>query len=76
MNRPIFLLRLRPEKTVSRPVHALRRGLKFLLRSCGLRALSIDEIPDEGMAEPPPFSGMRAGALSPASQCLKETNHE
>ena len=67
MNRPIFLLRLRPEKTVSHPVHALRRGLKFLLRSCGLRALSIDEIPDEGM---------RAGAPSSADQTTKDQNHE
>ena len=49
MNRPIFLLRLRPEKTVSSPIRALRRGLKFLLRSCGLRALSIDEIPEKGV---------------------------
>jgi hypothetical protein len=46
MNRPIYLLRLRPEKKVSSPIRALRRGLKFLLRSCSLRALSIDEIPD------------------------------
>jgi hypothetical protein len=67
MTRPIFLLRLRPEKTVSHPVHALRRGLKFLLRSCGLRALSVVEIPHEGM---------RASALPPAPQCLKETNHD
>jgi hypothetical protein len=67
MTRPIFLLRLRPEKTVSHPVHALRRGLKFLLRSCGLRALSIDEIPEKGM---------RADALSSADQTTKDQNHE
>jgi len=84
MNRPIFLLRLRPEKTVSSPIRALRRGLKYLLRSCGLRALSIDEIPDEGMAKPPPFSGMgqearesvRADAPSSAVQTTKDQTHE
>jgi hypothetical protein len=76
MSRPIFLLRLRPERTVSHPIHALRRGLKFLLRSCGLRALSIDEIPEEGMAKPPPFSGMRADAPSSADQTTKDQNHE
>jgi len=63
-----FLLRLRPKKNVS-AIHALRRGLKFLLRSCGLRAVSVEEIPPKG--------GLRAGALPPASQCLKETtDHE
>jgi hypothetical protein len=49
MSRPIFLPRLRPERTVSSPIRALRRGLKLLLRSCGLRALSIDEIPEKGV---------------------------
>ena len=60
-----FLLRLRPKKNVS-AIHALRRGLKFLLRSCGLRAVSVEEIPER--------SGLRAGALSPASQRVKDTN--
>jgi hypothetical protein len=51
-----FLLRLRPKKGIE-PIRALRRALKYLLR--GLRALSITEIPDEGM---------RAGAPSSADQ--------
>ena len=66
MNRPIFLLRLRAKKGVH-ATHALRRGLKFLWRSCGLRAMSVEEIPEEGV---------RAGALPPASQCLKETSDD
>jgi hypothetical protein len=61
-----FLLRLRPKKGIE-PIRALRRGLKFLLRSCGLRALSITEIPDQGM---------RAGAPSSADQTTKDQNHE
>jgi hypothetical protein len=59
-----FLLRLRPKKDVN-AIHALRRALKFMLRSCGLKAVHVEEIPDEGM---------RAGALPPASQCVKDTN--
>jgi hypothetical protein len=55
MNRPIFSLRLRPKKGVD-PIHALRRGLKFLLRSCGLQALSIEEIPEKGMRADAPSS--------------------
>jgi hypothetical protein len=58
-----FLLRMRPKKGVH-AIHALRRALKFLLRSCGLRAVSVEEIPQ----------GMRAGAPSPASQRVKDTN--
>ena len=39
MDRPTFLLRLRPKKGIA-PIPALKRGLKFLLRSCGLQAVS------------------------------------
>jgi hypothetical protein len=53
-----FLLRLRPGKNVN-AIHALRRALKFMLRSCGLKAVHVEEIPDEGM---------RAGAPSSADQ--------
>jgi len=42
-----FILRLRPKKGTN-PILSLRRGLKYLLRCCGLRALSIDEIPEKG----------------------------
>jgi len=62
-----FLLRLRPKKGVH-AIHALRRALKFMLRRCGLKAVHVEEIPQ---------AGLRAGAPSPASQCLKETtDHE
>jgi hypothetical protein len=44
-----FLLRLRPKKGIE-PIRSLRRGLKFLLRACGLQALSITEIPENGNA--------------------------
>jgi hypothetical protein len=67
MNRPTFLLRLRPEKTVGSPIRALRRGLKFLLRSCGLRALSVEEIPHDGNASQPASVG---------SSNLKGSNNE
>jgi hypothetical protein len=64
--RPVFALRLRPKKGVN-VILALRRGLKFLLRSCGLQALSVEEIPS---------MGMRADALSSASQTAKDQSHE
>jgi hypothetical protein len=60
-----FLLRLRPKKNIS-AIHSLRRGLKFLWRSCGLRAVSVEEIPER--------SGLRAGAPSPASQSNKDSS--
>jgi hypothetical protein len=50
MNRPIFLLRLRAQKDAD-PIKALRRLLKYALRTCGLRCISIDhEIPPNGNA--------------------------
>jgi hypothetical protein len=41
--RPTFRLVLRAEPRVD-PVPALKRGLKFLLRRCGLRCISVEEI--------------------------------
>jgi hypothetical protein len=41
-DRPIFVLRLRPEKGVN-PVHGLRHALKELLRRHGMRAVSVDQ---------------------------------
>jgi hypothetical protein len=40
--RPIFTLRLLPEKGVD-PIRALRGALKILLRKFGLRAASVEE---------------------------------
>jgi hypothetical protein len=40
--RPVFTIRLRPERGID-GTRALRRGLKYLLRVCGLRALSVRE---------------------------------
>jgi hypothetical protein len=62
-----FLLRLRPKKNVN-AIHALRRALKFMLRSCGLKAVHVEEIPEQ--------SGVRAGAPSSADQTTKDQNHE
>jgi hypothetical protein len=42
-DRPIFVMRIRPEKNIADPLNALRRGLKNLLRQFGLRCLSIEE---------------------------------
>jgi len=42
MKTPIFILRLRPKRGVN-AILALRKGLKFLGRYCGLRALSVEE---------------------------------
>jgi hypothetical protein len=41
VNRPTFLLRLRPERSVD-PIRALRAALKVLLRLFGLRAVSVE----------------------------------
>lgn len=43
MNRPTFILRLRPEPRCAYEIHALRRLLKVLLRQFGLRCISIEE---------------------------------
>jgi len=41
--RPQFIIVLEPEKHVTDPVRALRGALKRLLRSYGLRAVSVEE---------------------------------
>jgi hypothetical protein len=41
-----YLIRLRPLKGVD-AIKALRRVLKFALRSCGLRCTDIKEVSDE-----------------------------
>jgi hypothetical protein len=38
-----FVIKLQPQRGVD-VNKALRRGLKFLLRQCGLRCLSIEEV--------------------------------
>jgi hypothetical protein len=43
-DRPVYRLDLRPEPGVD-GILALRRALKALLRSYGLRCLSIEEVP-------------------------------
>jgi hypothetical protein len=43
VERPIYIMRIRPEKNVADPINALRRGLKNLLRQFGLRCISIEE---------------------------------
>jgi hypothetical protein len=43
INRPVYSLRLRPEKGVEDPIRALRRALKVLLRQFGLRAIAAHE---------------------------------
>jgi hypothetical protein len=40
--RPIFVLRLRPERNCVDPIHALRALLKRMLRKYRLRCLSIE----------------------------------
>ena len=41
--RPIFVIALQAEKHVVDPTRALRAALKRLLRSYGLRAVSVEE---------------------------------
>ena len=41
-DRPVFVLRLRPEPYID-PIRALRHALKRLLRSYGMRCLSCEE---------------------------------
>jgi hypothetical protein len=44
-DRPQFIIILEPEKHVADPVRALRAALKRLLRSYGLRAVSVEQKP-------------------------------
>jgi hypothetical protein len=41
-SRPCFVLIIEPEKHVVDPIRALRRALKTLLRSYGLKAISVE----------------------------------
>jgi hypothetical protein len=43
VDRPIFVLRLRPEKGID-PIRALRNVLKELLRRHGMKCTSVDQI--------------------------------
>jgi hypothetical protein len=49
--RPVYVLTLRAEEPATDVIHRLRRGLKFLLRACRLRAVDVREIPDREAAE-------------------------
>jgi hypothetical protein len=42
IDRPTFVIRLRPERGTN-GVLALKRVLKFALRACRMRALSVEE---------------------------------
>jgi hypothetical protein len=44
--QPTFVLTLRVEPHVADATRALRRGLKYLLRACRLRAVDVREVPD------------------------------
>jgi hypothetical protein len=50
--RATFVLTLRVEPHVADATRALRRGLKFLLRACGLRAVDVHEILDRPPDDP------------------------
>jgi hypothetical protein len=43
-HRPIFTITLRPEKSCSDPVKALRRLLKIALRTFGLKCISVEQV--------------------------------
>jgi hypothetical protein len=48
-NRPVYTITVRADPHVD-PIRALRRGLKFLGRACGLRAVTVREYPAEHAA--------------------------
>ena len=43
--RSTFVLMIRPEARVVEPIRALRRALKTLLRTHGLRCVAVEEHP-------------------------------
>jgi hypothetical protein len=45
-DRPVFVLRLRPEHGID-PIHSLRHALKDLLRRYGMRAISVEQTTTE-----------------------------
>jgi hypothetical protein len=49
-NAAHFLVELACKPGVD-PMHALERGLKYLGRACGLRAVSVTELPPDGAAQ-------------------------
>ena len=40
----VYIVTLRPEPFVPEPDRALRKALKLLLRRCGLRAVSVEQV--------------------------------
>jgi hypothetical protein len=52
--RPIFVVRLRPEPGVDDAIRTLRQALKVLLRRFGLRAVAVHEDTDRNAARPCP----------------------
>jgi hypothetical protein len=49
--REIYIIALRPEPHTD-PIRNLRRGLKYLLRVCHLRAVRVEEYPAAHAVEP------------------------
>ncbi len=58
--RPRYIVVLEPGKHVVDPVRALRRALKALLRSYGLKAISVEETPGR---RKPNDTAAKAGGL-------------
>jgi hypothetical protein len=50
-DRPRYTIILEPEKHVADPTRALRAALKRLLRSYGLKAISVQEAPAKATAQ-------------------------
>jgi hypothetical protein len=56
-DRPRYIITLQAEKHVTDPVRALRAALKRLLRSYGLKAISVQEAPAKAGGEYSPPDG-------------------